>query len=127
MKVEDIPADEIIVMTDLLHRIFNTCGCNPMCHCCNIMIKVGDKFKLATVEKTDFKYGSGNSRLVNLMIPTGEIHSKEVMLCETCTAEEFQKKQHDLFTNNRKEYEKQEEAHKKSGGGCFRINGKIVH
>jgi len=49
MTVEEIPADELVVMTDLWHRAFNAAGCNPQCHGCYKYLKIGDKFKLATI------------------------------------------------------------------------------
>jgi hypothetical protein len=47
--------------------------------------------------------------------------TKEVMLCENCTPDEFSKREKDGFSENIREYEKPKK------GGCFRINGKIVH
>ena len=48
MNVEEMPADELVVMTQHWHKAFNVHGCNPMCHCCGKFIGVGEKFKLAT-------------------------------------------------------------------------------
>jgi hypothetical protein len=47
--------------------------------------------------------------------------TKEVMLCETCSPDEFLKREKDGFSKTIREYEKPKK------GGCFRIGGKIVH
>lgn len=47
--------------------------------------------------------------------------TKEVMLCENCTPNEFSKREKDGLSNKIREYEKPKK------GGCFRVNGKIVH
>lgn len=127
MNIEEIPSDELVVMSDFWHRAFNAAGCNPMCHSCKKMIPVGNQFKLATVDKIDYTYDSGNSRLEHLMVPAETSHTKEVMLCEICTVTDFAINQQKMFDNNRKEFEAAEKAHEKRGGGCFRINGKIIH
>lgn len=125
MSIEEIPSDEIVVMSNFWHRAFNAAGCNPRCHSCRKMIPVNDKFKLATVEKFGYTYDEGNSRKSRLMIPSEISHSKEVMLCDVCTTSDFAINQQKMFTDNRKEYEKAEKEHEKRGGGCFRVNGKI--
>ena len=113
MKVEEIPSDKLVVMTKFWHKAFNTAGCNPMCHCCMRDIKIGEKFKLATVEtnKTD----SANSG-ISLM---AKIESREVMLCQSCSVEDMNK----MTKINKEKYEE----YRNSGGGCFRVNGKIIH
>lgn len=49
MTVEQIPADIKVKMTDVWHRSFNASGCNPKCHLCHKLIKIGQYFKLSTV------------------------------------------------------------------------------
>lgn len=115
MSVEEIPSDQVIEMTDLLHRAFNAGGCDPICHCCVKELKVGLPFKLATV--TTYSTESANSG-INLMSPSLQV-SREVMLCDTCTVEMMAKRNR----KRRREYEK----YRAAGGGCYRVNGKIVH
>ena len=152
MTVEQIPSDELVEMTELFHRAFNAGGCDPMCHCCFKMIKIGDNFKLATVtEVTPPKAMWGKKPKWNdpvstpyveerLEIVNGDmssldnrigikeninIETKEVMLCDTCTVKEFnvrQKKYAELQLE-----EKEEMIRRRGGGGCFRVNGKIIH
>lgn len=125
--IEQIPADEVIEMTALFHRLFNAGGCNPMCHCCMKMLPVGSIFKLSTVEQMLYEMAEGNIRRYGYKIRTGEVKTKEVMLCEDCTPEAFKDYQENMFTQNQKEYERREQLNKEQGGGCFRINGIIVH
>lgn len=138
MTVEEIPSDKVFKMTNFWHRAFNAAGCNPQCHCCYKKINVGGSFKLATVRdvSTDMA-GSANtgdgafveSRLAVIegKQPYYPEHVKdetrEVMLCDVCTHELFQEKQ---LSKAKKDVE-QRKAYVKSGGGCFRINGKIIH
>lgn len=137
IKIEEIPADKLFQMTDFWHRAFNAAGCDPMCHCCQTKIGVKKDFKLATVKKPSenafdkseikslikllhgfiksFKVWEGwdREREVTLI-------SHEVMLCDICTSEMFMAKQIKIG---------EEELNRlnKAKGGCFRINGKIVH
>lgn len=49
MTLDDIKAGEEILMTDTLIRLFAYAGCKPtMCHACETIIAVGDKFKLVS-------------------------------------------------------------------------------
>lgn len=136
MNVEEIPSDELVGMTELFHRAFNAAGCNPACHCCYNKIPVGDNFKLATVRivNTDYSDSARTARFFakeRLDVINGDIAfhhrvddvSREVMLCASCTVDLFQEKQ---LSKAKKDVE---EANNfvNSGGGCFRINGKIVH
>ena len=108
MKIEEIPADELVEMTSHLYRLFSAGGCKPMCHACNKKIKVGEKFKLATMV-TATRKGSLNYN---------NLESREVMLCNDCKVEDL----------NKPEIVKieKEKARRAAGGGCFRVNGKIV-
>jgi hypothetical protein len=103
MGIEEIPADQKLTMTDEWHRAFKAAGCNPMCHCCGEYISNGKVFKLATVN--------------TLYKMNGE--SKEVMLCDECTVEKM-----NALTEARK---KEIEERSANGGGCYRVNGKIIH
>lgn len=103
MKIEEIPADEVVEMTPLFHRAFSAVGCNPHCHCCWKELPIGSMFKLATMEPGTSGFARGHDK------PT------DVMLCKKCTPKKFAKQ-------TKEEYE----AKQKAGGGCFRINGKIV-
>lgn len=109
MKIEEIPADKIVTMTKELHRLFKAGGCAPMCHACNKKLTVGESFKLSTLV-TAVRKGSLNYT---------DLESREVMLCDTCTTEDLNKPEIDKI--------KIEKARRAAGGGCFRVNGKIVH
>lgn len=133
MKIETIPADEVIKMTKLLHRAFNAAGCNPMCHCCEKMIPVNANFKLAKVQDlstpvyVDWQvknpksthYGEPEHKTSTTLVPKFD-KSHEVMLCENCSAEDYHKKQ-------MKEYHSEVKRITAPRGGCFRIDGKIIH
>ncbi len=108
MKIEEIPADKTVIMTANLSRLFKAGGCAPMCHACAEKIKVGEKFKLSTMV-TAIMRGSLNYT---------DLESREVMLCEKCTITDLNKPEIEKI-----EIEKKRRA---AGGGCFRINGKIV-
>lgn len=108
MKIEEIPADEVVKMTANLSRLFKAGGCAPMCHACAEKIKVGDNFKLSTIVSA-IRRGSMNYT---------DLSGREVMLCEKCTTDDL----------NKPEIEKIriEQKRRAAGGGCFRVNGKIV-
>lgn len=114
MSIEEIPADEVIVMTSVLHRAFKAGGCAPMCHFCLKDLEIGKHFKLATVE------GSTSSNLSHIDYPANysTTITKEVMLCDVCTAKQYNKRT--------KKHKAEYEARKAAGGGCYRVNGKIV-
>jgi hypothetical protein len=116
MTVEEIPSDEIIEMTELFHRSFSAAGCIPACHCCRKWIPIGEQFKLSTVKMTSvMERGGGNT-----FKGAGSIVTKEVMLCEDCTSEKYNAMTDKAIS----EYKGWQD---KTGGGCFRINGKIIH
>lgn len=154
MTVETIPSDELIEMSDLFHRSFNAAGCDPMCHCCEKMIPIGSQFKLATVfiapnkwgesayfqkevllgnKKAKFKdylkffkldirknYEDFDTKSYRKDAEKYSLESKEVMLCEKCNPETFQLKELEYL-------EKEIIRIETPQGGCFRINGKIIH
>lgn len=107
-KVLDIPADEIVVMTADLYQEFCHFGCVPACHLTNVWINIGDKFKLATVDVAIMK-GAMNYN---------QTESREVMLSENADIEKFKEIQSKRITDEKKR--------RANGGGCFRVNGKIV-
>jgi len=155
MNVEEIPSNELVVMTNFWHRAFNAAGCDPMCHNCKSMIQVGNRFKLATIETSD-SYVAGDSLELKVAVLKGEVvpskkvvkeyfdfeirtefkshdtkglnrlvdkfktHTKEVMLCDKCTPEDYKKLQIEILEGRIIERDKPK-------GGCFRINGKIIH
>lgn len=108
MKVSEIPSNEIVVMTPELYQEFCLGGCIPMCHLTLKPIKMGEKFKLATVDVA-IKKGSLNYN---------ETETREVMLAENSSVLMFIKIQEEKIY--------QEKKRRKEGGGCFRINGQIV-
>lgn len=114
MNIEEIPSDEIMAMTEKWHRAFKAAGCAPMCHCCVKELLPESKFKLATVDTHSNK--SANSGISTW----GTTETREVMLCDMCTVE--------ILNNRTKmEREKYEEYMATTSGGCYRVNGKIVH
>jgi len=130
--IEQIPSDETVTMTEYWHRAFNAAGCNPMCHCCHSFIKPGDLFKLSTIRevtgKSNNSLGWAPEILSQIVNPSDNPEmindeTKEVMLCGICTPELFQRNQLDNAKFRAELYKKNREA----GGGCFRINGKIIH
>ena len=112
MKVENIPAGELVVMTSELYQEFAQGGCVPACHLTNEWINIGDKFHLSSIKEWDgqWKYGEFVTS------------TRDVMLSELATANEYNKKQYDRFIIKDTEYKDSSRR-----GGCFRINGKIVH
>lgn len=132
MSIETLPSNKLIEMTELFHRAFNAAGCNPMCHCCEKMIPIGDKFKLSTVQPLSCPVYDGDSfsaqeqlkkegklDFCSTVAPLWE-ESKEVMLCAACTPEKFKEKEMKYYKGEVKRIREPE-------GGCFRVNGKIVH
>lgn len=117
MKVEEIPADINILMTAHLHRVFNAGGCNPMCHACKKLLPVDVEFKLATITPSvaalSYKYSPGEPKRI-----LKTLESREVMLCATCTAEDYNKVS---LEDAKKGVEDAGTVHQ----GCFRVNGKI--
>ncbi len=67
-EIDDIPADEEVVLTATLDRMFKAAGCDPTCHCCENALDIGDTFKLACVDVDD------------------------QMLCANCTTEDLREK-----------------------------------
>lgn len=129
MNVDEIPSDEPVVMTEGLHRVFNSSGCNPACHNCWELINVGCKFKLSTIKVLSrgvWGLGLENAiKVLNGLLKMfswgGEnviLQTKEVMLCDKCTADMYLSK---TIEQLKKDIETRDKK------GCFRINGKIVH
>ncbi len=136
MEVEEIPSNQLIEMTEIVHSSFKKHGCDPMCHCCNKVLIIGGLFKLSTVRDAVAEANNGliNKDKINL-IKSGKDKielsyngidftveekdlfkpSRDVMLCDECTPELYEDK------------EKRKILKYHISGGCFRINGKIVH
>lgn len=114
--VEQIPADTLVEMTPELYQEFCIGGCVPQCHHTKKWIKMGDKFKLSTVPVASNKKGG--------TIGYRELTTKEVMLSEKANVEDFiaaQKKEVQDYQDSRAD------SIARGHGGCFRVNGKIVH
>lgn len=111
MKVEEIPANELVIMTPELYQEFAQGGCVPACHLTHNWINIGDKFKLSTVPHWSM---------------TGSTYGHEttidVMLAENSTVEAYNKK----MAKEIKNAKKRKEALTKGRTGCFRVDGKIV-
>lgn len=128
MNVDEILSNEAVVMTEGLHRVFNSSGYNPACRNCWKLIPVGSKFKLSTIKSlstTVWGKGLENAiKLLNGVIETfswnGDVilQTKEVMLCDNCTPDLCLSKTIAQLKENIKKRDKK---------GCFRVNGKIVH
>lgn len=116
MKVEEVPADTLIEMSVELYQEFCIGGCVPQCHLTKQWIRIGDKFKLSTVPVAHHPSGATGGLL--------RLETREVMLCESANVEDFIKEQEKLVNN----WEASKaNAIAKGLGGCFRVNGKIVH
>lgn len=118
MSIEEIPADEIVTMTDFWFRAFDSNGCKPCCHATGRWINVGDRFLLATVKtrKKPNHYTPGTFSLLN----SGDVISREIMVSADVDLIAFEKSEY-------KEAKLYKERQESARGGCFRINGKIVH
>jgi hypothetical protein len=108
MKVKEIKSNEIIIMTAELYQEFCIGGCVPMCYLTFENIKIGDKFKLASLDVAQCK---GSLRYNHL-------ETMDVMLSENANVEDFKKIQEDKIYKEKKR--------RAEGGGCFRVNSKIV-
>ena len=53
MNIENLKPDTLYTMTSDLHRLFNSGGCDPCCHCCKALLPIGSQFKLSTVTELD--------------------------------------------------------------------------
>ena len=53
MTLDDIPADTLLILTRLAEKLFKVAGCDPACHACEVDLKLGDEYKLATHEERD--------------------------------------------------------------------------
>ncbi|TDQ12192.1 hypothetical protein [Pedobacter metabolipauper] len=116
MSVEEIPSDTLVEMTPELYQEFAQGGCVPACHLSEKWINIGDKFRLATLPCAYHPSG-GTAGLIR-------IEERDVMLSESADEKKFVKIQYKILSD----WEKgRKEAIKKGRGGCFRINGKIVH
>lgn len=154
MKIEEIPSDQDILMTDLLHRAFNAGGCNPMCHCCEKMLPIGVDFKLATVFDANRLFGEAAYFTKEILLDNKKATFKDYMaffqrrirpehaVFDTKDfkerAEEYKLQQKEVMlcdSCTSKDYKNmliavcdKEIARMKAprAGGCFRVNGKIV-
>lgn len=113
MNVEQIPANELVVMTPELYQEFCQGGCVPACHFTNEWINIGDQFHLCTINQWNGQWNTGE-------FITAE---RDVMLSASATAEQYNANQIALFTAQDERYK---EVLKSRRGGCFRVNGKIV-
>lgn len=130
MTVEQIPSDKLVKMTSIFHRAFNAAGCDPECHCCGNKIPVGENFKLSTVVKKPMVWGTQLEEGIEIMQGKinsykdyngdEQVHSQEVMLCHICTPLMYHEKVIEQFKG-------EITSRDKPRGGCFRINGVIVH
>lgn len=122
MTVAEIPADQVIEMTEVLHRAFKAGGCAPVCHCCCKQLVPSTQFHLATVAtyqhpriKNDEGHYTANSGISRWATE----QTREVMLCAECDVA----KMNAMTAEQRQRYE----DYRAQGGGCHRVNGQIVH
>lgn len=120
--IENIPANELVVMTEAMHRLFTVGGCDPTCHGCHKKLKIGKPFKLAEITKANLK--DAQARLWPDFFKSKKLH--EVMLCEKCTPKSMidaaYTKQRQTPTGS----SGSSRGNWLAPGGCSRINGKIV-
>lgn len=153
-KVDDIPADEIIEMTDTFHRVFNAAGCDPMCHCCEKMIPVGCNFKLSTIFIVPMTWGECAYFQKEVLLGNKEAKFEDyVKFFKLDVREEYKEFDIKSFKEEAERYELKpkevmlcencspeifmlkeleeleeeiERIEKPRNGGCFRVNGKLV-
>ena len=152
MTVETIPADELIEMTEVFHRAFNASGCDPMCHCCENKIPVGDKFKLSTIFIAPNKWGETAYFQKEVLLGNKKASFKDyVKFFKIDIREQYKDFDIKSHTENAKQYslkskevmlcdtcnpeifmlkeldylEKEITRIETPKGGCFRVNGKI--
>lgn len=154
MKVEEIPSDELVVMTSFWHKAFNSAGCDPMCHCCNKMIKVNDSFKLATVLECNKQWGYAVYFQKEVLLGNKKPTMKDYLAFnDEKIRPEFKKWDTDKAKKNAEKYRPESKEvmlcdncnadtfmekeivildkeitklEEPKKGGCFRFNGKIV-
>lgn len=107
MDISEIPADEVVEMTELLRRTFKAAGCIPQCHACLKSLLIGDEFKLATY-----------TRVKDI--------SREVMLCDTCTPADIEPMAVARQPRLTPLPPRKHISERGRGKGCFRVDGKIV-
>jgi len=115
MSIEEIPSDKPHVMTDVWFKSFRVNGCTPCCHSCGEWINVGDDFMLMTIKSRLTKDPERGQNYVSV-----EVQSVDAMVCTKCDLKKYEKSQYASAA----EYERKRQT---QGGGCFRVNGKIVH
>lgn len=79
MTLDDIANDHILQLTAVMDRLFKVADCDPTCHCCCTVIKVGDEFKLAYHDAL-VRTGGGQRY---------EREERDIMLCGQCTIEDL--------------------------------------
>lgn len=52
-EIEDLPANELVIMNPVLHRAFCSLGCEPACHECGADLQPGTVFQLVTISCED--------------------------------------------------------------------------
>jgi len=98
-ELDKIAADELVIMTKTLRRLFLIEKCDPACHCCYTKIDNFQHFRLA------------------------EVNGNDEMLCEKCTPEnliEMRRMEEIKKKRDRREYVKQKIA--AGGHGFTRIH-----
>ena len=119
-------SDEITIMSQKLHDLFNSGGCNPTCHCCGHLIHVGNKFKLGHVSQELAE----NAELLPGRSVFKIAKEHDVMLCDNniCSPEymviRHEREQEKFASEGRNTWGSF--SNPKSGGGCSIIDGKIV-
>jgi len=101
MKLNEIPADVALVITDELIRAFRVENCDPRCHCCGTKIEAGMVFKLAYVKTVGFWYTDQDKVSQGYK---GQ-KAKDEMLCEKCTADDLIVYQEKLWAKSKYEYD----------------------
>jgi len=101
MTLDDIPEGKTLTLTAFINRLFKYAGCDPTCHACSTVIKVGELFKLAMHRRQIFT-GASFKRLDE---------PRDTMLCGNCTVDDLTRTE----TNRRRRYSRYLDEHPRAG------------
>jgi len=112
-KLNEIPADIDLVITDELIRTFRQEDCDPHCHCCGAKIASGMIFKLAYIKTV----GPWHTNQDKVSQGYKGQEAEDEMLCENCTADDLIAYKEKLWAKSKYEYE-----HRYRGYTRFHVN-----
>jgi len=79
MTLDDISEGTTQTLTLIMDRLFRVAGCDPACHACHTVIKVGDNFKLAMHLQKRYGFHHKNE----------DREPQDIMFCGECTVEDL--------------------------------------